>query len=482
MAKIRREKDIISRTVDRYVKATTEDYVKYWEGSPTYITYYQLDEIASTQDTNLENVHSLTGPNTPNKYKKIEDVVVYNVDAYDISNQLEEQGLRSAITGEFIFLPDSLKPFPGDFFSFDYDGMREHIFRIDDVQFDRATAKKFYRVSFAIYPDAPDFTNINTDGYVMEYSNIGGQEVTILKKTDAVHAEKLKLLVDGLIDKYTKTYYDEDMDCFTFVTADPTIGESISIWSAYLQKFMKDNAVLSKYKRSLLEEIYITDISERDLGYVYSELAYRESIFRKVELQDRSLSFNNTFASLSRFDMKNTRNLPFFHIPRIYRALELHRPEKPEVDFHLDIFHLLFQEPTESFALLPDHKKFKEPDFSDVDTTKLFVGDVIYQVSPTNPLKPINIYLIDQNPTTNETEAFSISFKEIIRFDYEWLQYFDYKPFLFIRDYLNNTLSIDEEKLLEINNMYFEISLRNYIFMPILIYVLKQKINEVYEN
>ena len=143
--------------------------------------------------------------------------------------------------------------------------MRDHIFRIDDVQFDRATAKKFYRVSFAIYPDAPDFTNINTDGYVMEYSNIGGQEVTILKKTDAVHAEKLKLLVDGLIDKYVKSYYDEDMDCFTFTTADPTIGESISIWSAYLQKFMKDNNVLSKYKRSLLEEIYITDISERDL-------------------------------------------------------------------------------------------------------------------------------------------------------------------------------------------------------------------------
>ena len=62
------------------------------------------------------------------------------------------------------------------------------------------------------------------------------------------------------------------------------------------------------------------------------------------------------------------------------------------------------------------------------------------------------------------------------------MSYFDYKPFLFIRDYLNDSLFIDEEKLKEINNMYFEISLRNYIFMPILIHVLKQKINEVYEN
>jgi hypothetical protein len=702
MAKIRREKDIISRTVDRYVKATTEDYVKYWEGSPTYITYYQLDDIASTQDTNLENVHSLTGPNTPNKYKKIEDVVVYNVDAYDINNQLEEQGLRSAITGEFIFLPDSLRPYPGDFFSFDYDGMREHIFRIDDVQFDRATAKKFYRVSFAIYPDAPTFSNINTNEYVMEYSNIGGQELTVVKKSAAVYADSLKKLVDGFITKYMKTFYDEDMDTFLYYEHDQTIGETIGFWSPYLQKFLHDNKVLTKYKRELLEEIYIADINERDFGSYYNELAYRNSIFRKLENDINNLSFEDSFMSVLENDVKNTRNLPFFHLNKIFKAVV---PYNNTPTFYLNAFHYLYQKPTQSY-FLNSTKKFKnsseltsvsigdrwfnkttnilytatvdntwegasmlilptsEPDephlagdmYFDVSQDKLFTfsqnywnegqmlptiqpnfpshdqqwfnefsnrlytftgpqwdegslmltieplapvegdrwfneqenrlytyiidpedellftwdnGVLIPTTIPENPLPgqkwfdelenllynfdqgfwdegivlpteepegipesgdqwfnerdnrlftamsgrwsgikistvqpaintvivepydiiynykeyfPIDVFRASVNYSTSEIDIHTVNFAQMIRTNYSFMKYIDFKPFIYMRSYLNSELEITEDIIKDMNNHYMEIDFKNYIFIPILIYILKRKIDEVYEN
>ena len=57
--KIRREKTILKKSVDRYVKAVVKDYSKYFEGSPTYITYYQLNDMATLQDTALETVNSL---------------------------------------------------------------------------------------------------------------------------------------------------------------------------------------------------------------------------------------------------------------------------------------------------------------------------------------------------------------------------------------------------------------------------------------
>ena len=56
--KIRREKTILKKSVNRYVNTVAKDYSKYFEGSPTYITYFQLDDNASTQDAGLETVNT----------------------------------------------------------------------------------------------------------------------------------------------------------------------------------------------------------------------------------------------------------------------------------------------------------------------------------------------------------------------------------------------------------------------------------------
>lgn len=92
--RLRRSKDVLKKKISNYLQATTSGvYLKYFEGSPTYITYYQLDSKASLEDVGLENVNSLVGRNTPNKYKKIISVPVWGVDALDVSNELNERGL-----------------------------------------------------------------------------------------------------------------------------------------------------------------------------------------------------------------------------------------------------------------------------------------------------------------------------------------------------------------------------------------------------
>ena len=59
--KLRREKEMINNNINAFLKTTTEDYIKYYEGSPTFITYYQADDLASTHDAGLEAVNSLIG-------------------------------------------------------------------------------------------------------------------------------------------------------------------------------------------------------------------------------------------------------------------------------------------------------------------------------------------------------------------------------------------------------------------------------------
>ena len=76
--KLRRAKDVLKKSLSTYLETTTSGkYITYFEGAPTYITYYQLDSIASKEDIGLETVNSLVGKNTPNKYKKIYSVPVW---------------------------------------------------------------------------------------------------------------------------------------------------------------------------------------------------------------------------------------------------------------------------------------------------------------------------------------------------------------------------------------------------------------------
>jgi 3-phenylpropionate/cinnamic acid dioxygenase small subunit len=479
--RIRREKDIIRRTVDRYIKATTEDYSKYFEGSPTYITYYQLDSIATKQDGNLENVNNLLGANTPNKYKKIDDVVVYGVDNMDISNEINEKGLQSSISGEFILLPDSVKPYPGDFFFFDYDDLRDHLFRIDSVQYDKASPKKFFRVSYTIYQDNAELITGNVEGqYTLNYQNIGGEETAVIKKSDADLADKAKLMVDSLIKKYKELFYDEDMDVFMFQTIDPALQSTTGVWSPYLQKFLFNNKVLNHYKKEILEEVYIQNINETSNKEFFSDYAYNQSIFRKLETQDSRLSFENTFMAMSIYNLKETHNLPFFYNPRHFRLLRIY---DNKADFYLDAFHVLFQgpyQPLNSQSVI----KFINNDDIEERISEIKVGDTLYQIPNSETITPTKVWNV-HSIQGDDVGIFESSFNFLSQTGNLSAQYIT-NEFLFntmlsyLKETPNSPFRITEQLLTQINDYFFEQSLKSYIFMPILIYILKQKIDEVY--
>jgi hypothetical protein len=356
--KLRRQKDLIRRKTSEYIEATTKDYAKYLEGSPTYITYYRLDDIATKQDSSLENVHSLTGPNTPNKYQKITDVVIYGVDAMDIQNEINEKGLESLVNGEFIILPDTIKPYPGDFFTFDYEGISDHLFRINDVQFDRASVRKFYRVGYGLYPNNAEdiFDNISGD-YVLNYDAIGGDTVTVIQKASQETAERAKDLVDTMIQKYTELFYNEDLDNFIFETANfssETEGAKLNIWSPYLQKFIHNNKVLQHYNREILQEFYIVDINERSNPDFFKDKAYRESLFRKVETQNSALTFEDSLMGvIMNYEIDKIRNLPFFHSGEDYRVGRVFDGN----EFYFEAFHILNQNYYDSLDKLDDMYK-----------------------------------------------------------------------------------------------------------------------------
>lgn len=470
--KIRREKTILKKSVDRYVKAVVKDYSKYFEGSPTYITYYQLDDMASLQDVGLEAVNSLVGSSSPNKYKKIDDVVVYNVDALDLSTQIGERGLSTEINGEFVLLPDSIKPKVNDFFVFDYDGLQDHLFRINDVQFDRAAPNRFYRVSYNLYPNNADeiLSNID-DEYELVYNNIGGEETTIIKKADARLIEGAKKLIDGIIERYVKMFYDEDIDAFMYNDG------TFRYWSTYLQHFMHKHGIIKKYKSDILTEIYIQDVDEFTNPDIFKEKAYLNSIFRKIELQDKVLTYNNSFMDVLGYNLKSTKNLPFFNSRYDYKliaplesigSVTLYDTAKsilfPDADFsNIDCFHKVSKMDSAHLSVIAD---------------KLSLGDIVVEYGNGNELEITRVGMVlERIGNCNHIEKYitDISIDSMMDSD-------DVIPnqelFGIVKKYLQGILFLDEDLLKTLNNYYYENSMRSYIFMPIIIYILRDIIKE----
>jgi hypothetical protein len=486
--KLRREKDIVQRNVNKYLEATTSDYTRYFEGGPTYITYYQLASEVSKQDSSLENVHSLIGANTPNKYKKIEDVVVYAVDQLDVLSSIEEKGAVDSVTGEFVFLPDSVRPFPGDFFTFDYDGLRDHLFRINDVQYDKASPKKFFKISFALYPENSELimSNITKDGsgnditYVMQYDSIGTAEASVITKADSVAADALKKMSDAYVEKYINLFYDEDMDAFihyeneTYEVDGETLAREVGYWSPYLQKFMHNNRILEKFAKEILTEIYIYEITQGSFPDVFSDAAYRNSIYRKIETQDKNLNFYNNFMGVSPYNVMETRNLPFFHNPNQYRVLNLHK----DASFNFDAFDFIYGKPSERIIPLNPDYTFPSEDpegFIRQDFHK--EGDLVYEV-PLNLNFPVGVYRI-RNDGDLDDSLDSINLSHIVNGSNEDIPVINITNDLLlttIKKYLDGTLKISDLSITVLNNFYMEQNIKDYTLVPIFIYILKKLI------
>ena len=55
--RLRRQRDIITRKTNSYLNATTKAYTEMYDGTPTFVTYYQIDSANSTEDVGLEAVN-----------------------------------------------------------------------------------------------------------------------------------------------------------------------------------------------------------------------------------------------------------------------------------------------------------------------------------------------------------------------------------------------------------------------------------------
>jgi len=305
LKKTNKRKELLEHHIDTFVKRSNLMYTPLFEGSPTFVTYYSIDNINTTVDQNLEGVIENLGEESPIQYQKIEDFVLYGMDPSNLALEISEMGARSTYEGEATILPNTVIPKPNDYFILNYDKSK-YVFQLTAVTPDKLHNYKFYKIEYKLRTNTVEEIEKQVQNeYVTLYDSLGTNNKVIVEKSNAIILKELDIVIRELQSKYIKLFYLKKFE--VLAVRGSGLFEDSHLYSSHIVKFVRDNALL-KIKDPYFESIFITDPLELETDFDFSK-EYDESIYNSIMQMNKyivnKISFMQTRIDDVRFPANN---------------------------------------------------------------------------------------------------------------------------------------------------------------------------------
>lgn len=282
-------KDILSENIKKHNEAL-EEYSDFLQGVPTFTTYFNKDMINSDQDSSLETVLEVIGTESPIKYKKIENFVMYNIEDIKVALEDGDFGLSAGGESTAVIPPGTIKPLPNDYFFIDYNG-EEFRYRVTDVETSKVNGTKFYQISFELSSSNINIEEQVSETLVQESRFDGNSAKTLVKSSSHDLLVNLKRCRRELIEYYNKFYIN---NYFRLPMIDGKIYDN------ELAVFMYKNQLL--VNENLRGIFYLPVYKETS----QSIILYNSTIFKALEDDN----IDNFFAT-KHYYHENTKNTQF---------------------------------------------------------------------------------------------------------------------------------------------------------------------------
>jgi hypothetical protein len=437
MGKLIPQKQLQQNAIESYLNQVSNDYSNLMEGSPTFVTYYSKDGLDSTQDQGLENVVKIVGTESPIKYNKVKEFAMYGIQQAEIQTAFDDFGLDTTFQGDAVVIPNTIKPLPQDYFSIFYNG-DELLFRITEVQTDKAKGAKFYRIQYELSRDQVQLLDeqINKN-YEMDYSNFGTGDRVIVEEEAGKTSKQIDDLSYALIDLYDHNFRDQKFDIFTFNY------QGINLYNRSSVLFIKNNNLF--VRKGYYNAIYVQDLYADNGSF---DQFYDQTIYSALEYKDKSyLALENFYAQFI-----DVESMPFYQYwqPYYYCQYSIASGD---------------QQTTYNPADYSDNNIYKNMQYAD------FWNDyksVVQQVSINSPyVTPHNdsfVSNIQNNLVYGVYDSSGNVISEDPRFALENI----------IIKYLNGNLVLNSDFLNYVNGLNIRPNLQAFLLIPCLLFILKE--------
>lgn len=276
--KIRR----VNALIDSYKSKLDSPYNIYLDRPPVPVTWYNQSKEHTSMDEATREVYEYVGADSPVRYNKIKDAVIYGLPVANINWTVGDFGLTSdEISGDTVVLPDTWVPYPNDYFSVDHLN-KDMLFKVTNVTENTfPNGANFYKVEFTYeHLTSEEINKQVVQEFRMVLDNVGTEYKSIIKEDIYATAEKLDSIILNLQTYYIQSFFKDSLQTFVYSY------DGSYFYDPYMVEFLKRNSIL----RNSGGFIYI----QHALPILQTfTLDYAKSVFRRLEQKDLSTSFYN---------------------------------------------------------------------------------------------------------------------------------------------------------------------------------------------
>ena len=244
----------------------------------TVVTYYNTNIDQTTLDEASKLQQMPFGPDSPAKYNIIKDFLLYGIEQIQVQVENGEFGAEGGeISGEAILLPNTIIPYPGDYFIIPY-LTDDIIFRVVGTSHDTLEdGVNLYKVNYEIDTiSKKDIIEENiADSYQLVVNNIGTGMNAVVRSEKFNLAKELDGIASYLRNHYIALFYNDRIQTFSY------LFNMRRFYDPYMVEFLKGNKILTGSDTY----VYISHQLPKTTRFT---LDYAKSIFRCFETSDFS--------------------------------------------------------------------------------------------------------------------------------------------------------------------------------------------------
>jgi hypothetical protein len=255
-------------------------FTRFLETTPTYVTYYNINSVESTVDLGFSNVDKILGSESPIRYSEVKNLPIYGMEAIQLDIDESDEGMNSSYDGELIILPDTITPYPDDFFILEHKGYN-FLFRVTAVNYDTIKSNNFYKISFTIKyvteEDSKKILNQVTEKFTCIVGNIGTEDRCIIEDGVYELLQRMKYLYSEICERYKMFFYNKKYNVIMYYDAEEMLG----IYDGYVNMFIQKHGLF--YDKETHRAIYLNNEDET----CCFPIEYDNSLFKVFEARKK---------------------------------------------------------------------------------------------------------------------------------------------------------------------------------------------------
>lgn len=274
---------------------------------PLVTDYYNQNVENTSLDESLHSEYASTGDQSPIRFNKIIDAVLFGGVQFQVDLDVTDYGLASnEIAGELTVMPNTFRPYPGDFMRIKHIG-NQYLFKVINVNVDTLpNGANYYRIGFEYdkLDYASDLDKQVVNRFKMIVNNVGTEYQAIIREEIYDIIDRIENVNYSLKKFYHDIFFKDKIQNFVFEY------RGYQFYDPYMIEFLKRNGIYDD------EDYFISIYHELPQVSTFS-LDYAKCFLRRVEQCDIKKDFYLSAIGkmiTNKASIFSTRADPYFEI------------------------------------------------------------------------------------------------------------------------------------------------------------------------